>query len=413
MTEGGQASYQRKFNSLLRLSELVSSSLRIQDVLDNAMKALEECLNAQDSSIYEIDYEKQELFFRLARGDKGRDLVARRLPIGEGVAGWVAQTGRPKIVQKAEDEALYHDRFDKELGYTTRSMLTAPLFSKGAVVGVVQVLNKKDGPFTQEDLELCRIMAGQIAMALENAKLFTRLEEKQQDTEAELAETQKRLIISQRQAALAGLIQGVAHQLRNPSMAIGGFARRIKKKTAEEEIAEYAEVITDETSRIERLVRQVVFLADINPQFEPTNPADLIPQAVKQTDLETNGPVIETLTSENLPRLQMDPALMVKALEEALKNALEAQSTLVAVSAFARRDQVCFTVEDDGRGMDKETVQSAFDPFYSTHADQPGLGLAVVHRIMTVHDGQAHLESEPEKGTTITLCLPMQQKFVS
>ena len=83
----------------------------MEEVYDNALKALEECLGARDSSIYEVDYETGELFFRLARGAKAGDLMARRIKIGEGVAGWVAREGRPKIVTRRGRGRTFLRRF--------------------------------------------------------------------------------------------------------------------------------------------------------------------------------------------------------------------------------------------------------------------------------------------------------------
>ena len=109
-------------------------------------------------------------------------------------------------------------------------MLCVPLILRGKTNGALQVLNKKSGDlFTKIDVELLTSMSQQIAVAMENAKLYRRLEKKFELNARELKTAQDKLILSERLVAMSHLVQGVAHEIRNPVTTIGGFARRIKK----------------------------------------------------------------------------------------------------------------------------------------------------------------------------------------
>lgn len=408
-----KTSEEKKLDSLLRLSHLLSSSLRINDVLNNAMKGIEECLEAKNSSIYEIDYEKGELFFRLARGDKADDLKRKRMKIGEGIAGWVAQTGRPKVVDSPAQDSHFYDGFDRELGFETQSVLAAPLLSKGTTIGVIQVLNKSNGKrFTTDDLELAQIMAVQIALALENAKLYDQLEEKHRRTSAELARTQERLIQSERQAALSGLAQGIAHQIRNPTMSIGGFARRIVSKAEpdQENLIRYAQVIIEENQRLEELVRQVKFLITLEPVLAPSEVNPVVEQAVQRTGFDQPGLEVLWDLSPNLPRIYLDSNLIATALGEVLKNADEAGASKIHIRTEIAGNLVCLEISDDGSGMDEEDLAAALDPFSSTRAHSLGLGLAVALRIMEAHHGEIEIKSRPGQGSVVTFRLPIQAR---
>jgi len=168
--------YRRGLSALLKSSALINSSLQTADVLNYAMKAVEEFMEAEASSVYELDTEKGEIFFRLARGEKGGIIQSRRLKPGEGIAGWVIQSGKPMVVEDVRKESRFSDRFDKETGFKTRSLICVPLFIREKTTGALQVINKKNGgPFTEEDLDLLTALAQQIAVALDNAKLYERL----------------------------------------------------------------------------------------------------------------------------------------------------------------------------------------------------------------------------------------------
>ncbi len=156
---------------------MVNASLDIQTVLDNAMNCVEEVMQAEASSIWAVDQEKQELYFQLARGE-GADRVREfRLKFGEGVVGWVAQTGEPLIIQDTSKDWRFAKWVDTESGYRTRSILCVPLKHKEQLVGVLQVLNKKDPEgFIEADLELLTILSHQIATALDNARVHSRIQ---------------------------------------------------------------------------------------------------------------------------------------------------------------------------------------------------------------------------------------------
>jgi len=251
--------YHRELHTVLKFSALINSSLEIESVLDNAMRFSEEFINAEASSIYELDEEENELFIRVARGEK-KDLIKTvRLKVGEGIAGRVVQTGEPIVVQDVGKEKRFSDKYDHMSGFKTRSLLCVPLTLRGKTIGAIQVLNKKNHKhFTDADLEILISLSQQIAVAMENAKLYRRLEQKFELTEQELKTTQEKLIRTERLAAMGNLVNGIAHEIRNPVMTIGGFALRIKDATmADTGLQRYADIILSETMRLENLVQKV------------------------------------------------------------------------------------------------------------------------------------------------------------
>jgi putative nucleotidyltransferase with HDIG domain len=161
---------------LLQLASQINSSLDIETVLDRAMVAIEEALDAEASAIFEVDVDKGDLFFRLARGQKAEKVKRLRIRMGEGVAGWVAQTGQSIIVPEADADSRFNPNVDAHSGFDTRSIVCVPLQHQGRLVGVVQVLNKRASKeFDQEDLEILNLLAQHIAVALANAQTYKNL----------------------------------------------------------------------------------------------------------------------------------------------------------------------------------------------------------------------------------------------
>ncbi|NIR16537.1 MAG: GAF domain-containing protein, partial [Desulfobacterales bacterium] len=159
---------QGELDTILRFGSLINSSLNIEDVLNHAMKWAEEFMDAEASSVYELNRERNEIFIRLARGEKREPIRGIRLKVGEGIAGWVVKTGRPVVSQDVSKDKRFSDKYDKKTGFKTSSMICVPLIAKDEPIGALQVINKKSKkPFTQADFKLLTGMAQQIAVAME------------------------------------------------------------------------------------------------------------------------------------------------------------------------------------------------------------------------------------------------------
>jgi diguanylate cyclase (GGDEF)-like protein len=141
------------------------------------MSEIQQLIPSEAWSILLVDEERKELTFEMALGEKGGELGDIRLKIGEGIAGWVAKTGKPVIVNDVARDARFQSRFDEQTRFQTRSVLCAPLVSRGSIIGVVEIMNREAGSkFTRRDLKLLLTLVEPAAIALENAILFQRVE---------------------------------------------------------------------------------------------------------------------------------------------------------------------------------------------------------------------------------------------
>ena len=409
--------YRRELSALLKSSALINSSLQTTDVLNFAMKAAEEFMEAEASSVFELDSEKGEIFVRLARGEKGGFIQARRLKPGEGIAGWVIQNGEPVIVEDVQKEGRFSDRFDKETGFRTRSLICVPLTIREKTVGAIQVINKKNGAsFTEEDTELLTALGQQIAVALDNAKLYQRLEENFKLTEKELKFTQLKLIRSERSAAIANLVQGVAHEVRNPIMSIGGFAARMKDGLEKDhKFRKYLDIILKETSRLEKLVKDVKELSEMQTAY--LQPADMSNLLLKV--MEGFSPImsrqsihLEEDIEEGLPAITLDRAQISRALKNIIQNSIEAMPMggIIKLKARAVDSHIRIEVEDFGIGINEDELDSILDPFVTSKTTGAGLGLTMVYQILMNHKAEINIKSSGGKGTIVTLDLPLNLK---
>jgi signal transduction histidine kinase len=178
---------QEKFRSIQQIARAVGSTLNLDDLLHLIVGKITELMEADRSTLYVMDESKTELWTRVLQADEIREI---RLKIGEGIAGWVAKTGRVVNIEDAYQDDRFHPQVDLRSGYRTRSILCMPLRDNlGSIIGVVQVLNKKGGPFTEEDVELLGALASQASIAIENSQLYLSVVRKN----VQLLETQEKL----------------------------------------------------------------------------------------------------------------------------------------------------------------------------------------------------------------------------
>jgi two-component system sensor histidine kinase HydH len=407
--------YKRELHTLLNFSALINSSLKIESVLNNAMKWAEEFMDAEASSIYELDETKDELFIRLARGEKKDPVKGIRLKEGEGIAGWVVQSGQPMVVPDTSKEIKFSPKYDKITGFETRSLICVPLTLKGKIMGAIQVLNKRSQePFNNADLEILTIMSHQIAVAMENAKLYNRLEQKFELTARELKLAQDELIRTERLAAMGNLVNGVAHEIRNPIMVIGGFAQRIKNLSdGNIEILKYSDIILTESARLERLVKKVKELADVQSAcLYLANLVPVIDQVLNNFRSLADKQNVKILTSleKDLPLINMDPSQIGIALSNILENALEsiADKGTLELSVKRKEDNgIIVIIKDTGSGIDPEEMNSIYDPFVTSKTKGVGLGLTMVYQIISNHHGEIKITSNESEGTTVIIVLPL------
>ncbi|MDE2312772.1 MAG: GAF domain-containing protein [Elusimicrobia bacterium] len=158
---------------LFSIAGSFNSNMDLDTLLRHIGAEAEKLLDSEASAIMLLTDDRKNLFFRVASGDKARAIRTMTLPLGQGIAGWVATNRKIEIVNDVKNDARFTGRFDKASGFETRSVLCVPMFFKGDLVGVIEVLNKRRGKYAEADAKLLESLAGLASVAITNARMIS------------------------------------------------------------------------------------------------------------------------------------------------------------------------------------------------------------------------------------------------
>lgn len=178
----------RQFSTLQEVGNLLNSTLDQKIVRHRAMEAITSIMRAEAGSLLLVDEKNKQLYFEVALGEKGDKIKEVRLNIGEGIAGWVAKHGRPLVINDVARDKRFQSNVDKKSRFKTRDMVCVPVRIKGKVIGVLQAINRIGSPFEKEDMRLFQLFSNQVAIALDNARLYEEIRETFHATSEALAE---------------------------------------------------------------------------------------------------------------------------------------------------------------------------------------------------------------------------------
>ncbi|OGS21349.1 MAG: hypothetical protein A2252_08905 [Elusimicrobia bacterium RIFOXYA2_FULL_39_19] len=162
---------QETLKQLFEIARSLSSTLDIDTLLKRIGEAAEQLTEAEASSIMLVDDDKENLFFKVATGEKSNILKKLRVKIGQGIAGTVAQTKESLVVDDVSKDSRFSGSFDKSSGFVTKSILAVPILLGNEIVGVAEVLNKKNGQsFTEDDKIILQSLASFASVSIVNAR---------------------------------------------------------------------------------------------------------------------------------------------------------------------------------------------------------------------------------------------------
>lgn len=210
-------------------------------------------------------------------------------------------------------------------------------------------------------------------------------------------------------AGLGRVATAIVHDLRNPLIAILGFTKRIQEGKGEMGTA--AQVIIDEAHNMQRIVEGVLdFAKPIRLEVKEGDIIKVVNQACEscRTKAEERGVNLSFNHPTDTINIVMDSFSVQRALINVINNAIESSSAggIVAIGMETEKNDVAIRIKDFGSGMDKETLENIFIPFYSRKDTGTGLGMAIVKTVIEGHHGKIRIDSQPGEGSEVTIRLP-------
>ena len=201
----------KRLHFLIEASKALNSTLDLEEVLDTILDMATRQTGAERATLFLADHERGELWSVIAQGLERKEI---RLPMGQGLAGWVAESGRIVILADAHADPRFDPSFDEAFGYRTRTLLVMPVKDRAErIVGVLELLNKANPGFTADDVGLLESISVHAAIALENARLHREsLERRQLDRELSTARTIQQGLLPKAPPLLDGVDIAVYHQ---------------------------------------------------------------------------------------------------------------------------------------------------------------------------------------------------------
>lgn len=164
-----------QLSEIIGVSALITSSMDPSEVRRGAVEAATRLVHAERASLLLIDKRMGALYFEVALGDDQDEFSRVRLVPGQGIAGSVALGCSSAVINDVQADPRFDSSLDAKTGFTTRSMICVPLTCREEALGVLQVINKIDGEFDDDDLAVTEALANQIAIAVDNARLYQRV----------------------------------------------------------------------------------------------------------------------------------------------------------------------------------------------------------------------------------------------
>lgn len=229
---------------------------------------------------------------------------------------------------------------------------------------------------------------------------------------SELKTLREKLTMSEKMAALGEVAAKVAHEIRNPLVSVGGFAKRLEKKL-DGNLREYAGIIVKEVTRLEGILKEILgFVKEVRLSREKISFHTLIQDVLTlmASDIRDRGIDLH-LDYGDSPNLFVDPNRVKEAIVNIVSNAIQSitGSGSLSLRTYTERDDAVLEIRDTGSGIPEEARAFIFNPFYTTKSSGTGLGLAITHKIIQEHNGRIEVESEVGKGSVFRIYIPVKE----
>jgi len=387
-----------RFDRLLEISRQITSTLRIDSLLEQIVEAAATLSESTAASILLVDSNTGVLRFEAALDSTGLSIDSIVVPLDHSIAGWVVTHGEPLVIEDVSADPRFFRQVDEASDFQTKNLVAVPMRARDKTIGCLEALNKTGGEdFTEEDVLILQTLAAQATVAIQNARLFHQ----------------------------SDLIAEMVHELRTPLAAIKATTYILARpEISDDQRGQFIATIAQETARLTRMTTEFLDLARLESgrvrlQRLPVDLGPILSSSIStvqhQAD-EQNVSLHLEISPPQLPDILGDGEKLRQVVLNLLTNAIkynrEGGSVTVRASCEDQSHAITVQVEDTGLGISQQNLPHMFEKFYRVsdtegYTSGTGLGLPITKKLIEAHNGQIWVESEFEKGTTFTFTLPI------
>ncbi len=376
-----------------KAAQLVNSNIKIDDVLQNIVDVALDLTNADRGTLYLVEKEKHEIWSKVFIGDEFKEI---KLKFGEGLAGWVAQSGEIINLEEVDKDERFNRSFDKSSGYQTKSMLCFPIKDKNEeAVGVLQLLNSKNGKFSKLDEEFLDALSIHAALALQNAELL------------------EKFLKSERISSLGKMANFLIQDIKKPILVSKRYAEHLKTKGLPESAEKVLEMLLDQLNNIADLVQSTSSYSEGQSVLRSvtTNLSELLDDYLGRVEsfIRSRNCIVQNEFDSEI-KVKVDIKEFFQCFNHIIKNACDAMPDggNIVLTTKLVEDKVKIYFRDFGLGIPETLQDRIFEPFMSHGKKEgTGLGLSVTKKIVEEHGGTIEVQSDLGEGATFIITLPV------
>ena len=376
-----------------KAAQLVNSNIKLDDVLSNIVDVATNLTNADRGTLYLVDREKNELWSKVAMGNELKQI---RLTIGEGIAGWVGKSGEIVNIQDVKSDSRFKSDYDKSSGYQTKTMLCFPIKNKEEeIVGVVQLLNSKNGKFSALDETFLSALSIHAALALENANLV------------------EKLLQTERVSSLGKMANFLIQDIKKPVLVSKRYAEHLRSKEFPPDIYQVIDMLMEQLNHVADIVQTTSSYSQGTSLLRTTvtNLSQLLEDycgRIESFVTTRHCSIMKEFGAD--VKVKVDIKEFNQCFSHIVKNACDAMPEGGTIKISTRKDEknVKISFKDYGLGIPDTMKEKIFEPFMSHGKKEgTGLGLSITKKLVEDHGGKIEVFSELGEGADFVITLPI------
>jgi len=401
----------RELAFLHETSQLLTATLDLDSLLRSLMTQVRDFFQVEAVSVALVDEGSGQLTFRVAVGKASKAVTGLKLPLGKGIAGWVAQHGESILVQDVYDDPRFYSGVDEKTVFHTRTVLAAPIKAEQGTIGAIEALNPAADLVDERHLDVLEQVAAQAALAIHNAELYQRARRAEKRYEQLFHGSPVPVFVMDFDTRIIDLNEQAADLIgRQPDELIGTY---------------WCDWLGDEQAACEAFFDDTPESGKTTTQMQVPTRGGTRTLRVHMTVINYSGERaiqwighdITELTvdiPQDLPRLEVDQDMITRVLTNLIDNAAKFTQTggEIALTVQQRGDSLAFTVSDNGPGISPDAQNRVFERFTRLESTRKtkgtGLGLPFCKLAVEAHGGEIWVDSTPGEGSAFTFTLPLE-----